>query len=450
MPFNPQALRGRNARAIVYALKHLDSPSSYAQIKSLDDLRLDTVLHEIKLADGRQGFLSRSGLEHVQNMAHALHEAGLFQGEADLDDVSRAMWKVLERLLSRKMRPESADELAALVGAELTPQIQDRTFVVPFSGIEFQGIDDLDLGGLRVVRPNIAHLDEAGVAHDFADVPKLIERHRGLLWIVGTTRGTPRIAEESFRARVDLTAGLLAMTGASMLNEGARRLHIGPSLDSRYSQDSATWFSWDNAILGLSIHQGGNFRPPLPIDAAMRDQIHSASTIATATRIIGSDARTDLEETVSRGFHWFADAHRDPVLVMQFVKYWSCVEAFFSSKENSQITRSVSTGLAAVLVFSGFGFVPPTEYAGLKRRVVQLYAKRSRAVHGASRSHITEQDVADLSKWTAWLLTAMLSFVERGYSECSAVKAASELVDAQAVGPRTGDSTKESRPLEDG
>ncbi|HNG82878.1 MAG TPA: HEPN domain-containing protein, partial [Burkholderiaceae bacterium] len=87
--------------------------------------------------------------------------------------------------------------------------------------------------------------------------------------------------------------------------------------------------------------------------------------------IFETEERTPLQEAIARAFHWFADAHRDPTPVMQFVKYWTCIETFFSN-DRDEITKSVSIGIAAVLVFGGYEFVPQGDYARVKRRAANL------------------------------------------------------------------------------
>ncbi|MCP5984248.1 hypothetical protein NL349_26725, partial [Klebsiella pneumoniae] len=91
-----------------------------------------------------------------------------------------------------------------------------------------------------------------------------------------------------------------------------------------------------------------------------------------------------------------------------------CIEAFFSG-DQKDITRSVSVGLASVLVFGGYQFAPVEDYPVLKKRIAKLYGLRSKAVHRASRTHITENDVAELSHRVAQLLANAISFSERGY-----------------------------------
>jgi len=94
--------------------------------------------------------------------------------------------------------------------------------------------------------------------------------------------------------------------------------------------------------------------------------------------------------------------------------HWSCIETFFSIDQEG-ITKSVSICIAAVLVFGGYEFVPQEDYSNVKKQVARLYGLRSQAIHRASRSHVTESDVAQLSRYAAQLLINVASFVERGY-----------------------------------
>jgi len=238
---------------------------------------------------------------------------------------------------------------------------------------------------------------------------------------------------------VDLVAGLVAVAAATMLKSGATRIFISPNMTGHDSHGDATWFSWEEPRANFTLHRSGLRGMPFEIDSNLREQLYQASTIATAMRIFESEKRTPLEEAIRRGFHWFADAHRDPTAVMQFVKYWSCIETFFSSGEN-EITKSVSIGVAAVLVFGGYEFVPREDYLNVKKRVTSLYGLRSRAVHRASRSHITGSDVAELSRYAAQLLINAVSFVERGYQTPDEIKRHSMHLDEQ-IGLRRGVDT---------
>lgn len=190
----------------------------------------------------------------------------------------------------------------------------------------------------------------------------------------------------------------------------------------------AVWFSWHERDRGLTTHFASPRGQPFPVNTALGNGSDMARMVYRTFAILQASDRTQLEEAIARAVYWYSDAHRDPVLVMKLVKYWSCVEAFFSFEEEA-ITHGVSAGLASILVFGGFHFVPPSEYSALKKQIVDLYNLRSRAVHRGSHQHTTERDVAQFSQWVAWMIISMVGLVEQGYTTLKEVKAQTDRLD---------------------
>lgn len=412
----------KQARIIKRALAQLAGAKSFKPIRSLDDFGDVPFGRELQLTNHRMVLLSDCGMEQVEMIVATTVEVDPFKGLADYADIWSASWKTLEELVSNGQMAESAQEWLNHISGRIKPQIQSRIVIVPFVGVELKGIDDLTLGSFKLLRPSTGHLETMGVDHEWANVSKVIEGYRDReLWLQGCVRGTPRLVESRFRTLADLIAGLLAVAVGVLSKSGATRVFISPNMSGHDSHGDATWFSWEAEAANFTTHGSGLRGVPFEIDSGLREQLYQASTFATAMRIFEAETRTPLEEAIARGFHWFADAHRDPTPVMQFVKYWSCIETFFSN-DRDEITKSVSIGIAAVLVFGGYEFVPQSDYAKVKGRAANLYALRSQAVHRASRTHVNERDVADLSRYAAQLLINMLSFVERGYQSPGEIK----------------------------
>lgn len=426
----PFSLNRKQARTIERALSRLVGDKSFIDVRSIEDLKGVTITHELHLPDGRMKMLSNSGLEQLEILVSTVHDADSFRGLADYADLWHASKKTFAELSAANLMAETAQEWLGSLSARLAPEIRSRTFAVPFVGLELKGIDELALGPYKIIRPSISFLDQAGVDHSWTDVPSKLQSYRYWeLWLTGSALGTHRVAESRIRTQSVLVAGLIAVVAAAMLPNGATKLFISPNMTGHDTDGRATWFSWGEAGSDFALHSSGLRGSPLPIDANLRNQFGDARYITTAMRIFQSESRTPLEDAVVRGFHWFADAHRDPTQVMQLVKYWSCIETLFSS-DQEDITRSLSVGVASVLVFGGYGFAKVDDYQGLKKRVAKLYALRSRAVHRASRNHVKVRDVAELSRFTGQLLLNALSFIEDGYQTPAEIKAHSQRIDA--------------------
>lgn len=106
---------------------------------------------------------------------------------------------------------------------------------------------------------------------------------------------------------------------------------------------------------------------------------------------------------------------------MRLVKFWSCIECFFSF-EKTKTTNSIIDGLSLTLVYGGYHFIEPEKEKGLRKRIEELYELRSQAVHDARHEHTTQRDVADVSQWAAWLIMTMLKLTESGYETRAQIK----------------------------
>lgn len=191
----------------------------------------------------------------------------------------------------------------------------------------------------------------------------------------------------------------------------------------------SAWFSWHETERVLTTHFVFPHGQPLEVNVALGDESDLVRFIHRALDILQASKRTELEEAIARAVYWYSDAHRDPIHIMRLVKYWSCVEAFFSF-DGEEITHAVSSGLASILVFGGFRFVEPSEYSAIKKQIANLYSIRSRAVHHGSHQNISEIDVGQFSQWIAWMIVSMVSLVERGYTTLQQVKSQTHRLDA--------------------
>lgn len=423
------ALTKKQYCIIDVALKRLHGVKSFLVQKSMKDfVGVNFLLRELHLTDNRTALLTDVGLAHMQMIVATLDKADFFDGLTDYSDIWNACWRVFEDLLSKGVVTDNAVEFLKLVRERLDVDIGSHTYAVPLFGIEMEGIEEITLGSMKIVRPSISHLDTAGVNHAHADLLSVIEATKQYLWLFGSAKGTPKVAERKFHGQAQLAAGMLAVYAASMFESGASAFRIGVIMSPEQAYGPARWISWDNNNLELTTHGKFIRAQQFKVNGELLDQFATASGFARAFKIFESEQRTELEEAITKGIYWYSDAHRDSVSVMKLIKYWSCVETFFSADKNG-ITKAVSTGLASVLVFGGYNFVPATEYGSLKRKITKLYSLRSRAVHGAAYEHVSERDASDLSQWVAWMLINMVMFVERGYTKVAEIKKITDQLD---------------------
>jgi hypothetical protein len=424
-------LTNKDKRKLLFSVERLFSVKSLTVPKSIGDIPAKKYFErELRLTGNRTIFLTDYGYEHFRAVVDVMHRADFFNGRAEFSDIWRAWRKAVEKWLSNGLEPESADEVVQALADLVAHEIDDHTFVVPLFGIELDGVASFALGAMTILPMSVDVFDTAGVKHDHADVPWLLELNKQYLWLRGTTHGTPSVAQQKFSEQAALTVGMLAITAASMYEWGASGFRIGIVMTPEEAVGRSVWFSWDERGRGLTTHYAFPRGQLFPVNKALGNESDMVRMIYRAFAILQASDRTPLEEAIARAVYWYSDAHRDPVLVMKLVKYWSCVEAFFSF-ENEEITHAVSAGLTSVLVFGGFHFVPPSEYSAVKKQIVDLYSLRSRAVHRGSHQHTTEQHVAQFSQWVAWMIITMVALVETGYTTLKEVKEQTDRLDGQ-------------------
>lgn len=424
-------LTGKNKRTLLFVAQRLCSRKALIFPKSIKDIPSEQYFtRELRLKGNRTIFLSDSGYEQFRTVVDILAQADLFGGLAEYSDIWSASRKVLEMWLSDGIQPESADEVIHAVTHVVEQAVDDFTFIVPIFGIALDDAESLSLGKMTVLHMSSDVLDSAGIEHSHADIPRLLELNKGYLWLKGTTRGTPNVARRTFSEQATLTVGMLAIAAATLYEWGATRFRIGTVMSTEDAIGRSVWFSWRERDRSLTTSYAFPSAQLLPVNKILDDESDLVRVIHRSFEIFQKKDRTELEEAIARAAYWYSDAHRDPVAVMKLIKYWSCVEAFFSFGKDEPITHAVSTGLASILVFGGFRFVPLSDFVELKQKIADLYDLRSRAVHGGVHHHTTERDIAQFSQWVAWMIVSMLALLDLGYTTLKEVKTQTERLNA--------------------
>lgn len=316
-------------------------------------------------------------------------------------DVYSAINDVYEELLSKSLVPESTAELIDLVSEKLRAQIKDRTFAVAIRGVKFEDCSELDVCHIKLVS-DISETLQSKFPEFEKDLPT--QRSHLLLsrpCLIGTYKGTLKATTQWFENQTSLYAALLAIFAGDMYETGAFGFYIEPLL--RHSPAGSLYVNWAVDSSSMShTHSFVNGKSFL-ISKRVHEILDAPGPFSHALTLFQKENLSDIEDMVCRSVYWYGDAHRDPVNVMQFIKYWSCIECLVGSDSNA-ITESLALGLVALLTFGSFPRMEKNDWESNISTTKRLYKLRSRAVHKASYNHITEADVILMSKWAAGLI----------------------------------------------
>lgn len=404
----------KNQRRLDTAVAGLFGARGFFIPETLKDFKgMDVFSRELPLSGGRQLYFTDTGVKHLHTVVELLQEDRVLGRLGSESDISTVCRNLISELLSQGLAPEDGPEFAALVTAKLKEQIKRFTFIVTMAGVTFEGVDEIALGELVLRRPSGDIL--AGCLAKDGEVDDALARMGPGIWLCGTEQGTADVAQQKFVEKARRVAGLLSLIAASLAEWGATSFRIVPVMSAAQNSHAAVWLSFPNDSKALSFHRHFSDTQSFRIPADFLQRLGECDWFPRLVELINREPCNEVEEALIRAIYWFSDAQRDPVREMQLVKFWSCIECFFSF-EGEKTTKKVIRGLAAVMVLGGYQFVPISEHPSLKKRIGELYDQRSRAVHDARYGHVTQRAVADLSRWAAWLIINVVALANNGYT----------------------------------
>lgn len=410
------ALTTKQKRTLERNIDELYSRTSIVANPSMEDYRDPNLeLKMLRLADNRHLLLTSSGFQKLRRIAETLYDADLFDGKAEYQEISTACREVFQSLLSKDLRPDDAIEYVALVQELVRNSICVRTFATPLFGVKLDGIDSLQMGRFFIVDSPRRFIDDAGITCDRGLLQHHFSAAKELDWLMGKSEGTPEAASSRFRTSADLMTGLLALIAAANYEGGAVGFRIGMRMIPDQGNNDALSISWNEIRDELTMCRSFPKSQPLLLGSDFPGELLPIPLLNRALSIIDSPARNQFDATIAKAIFWFADANRELIPVMQLIKFWSCIEAFFSSSR-SGITESIKARLATLLTSQRYGRLNYPDYAVLKERIGHLYNLRSRALHQARHENVLSRHVGDISQWAAWMLISFLAMSCDGFS----------------------------------
>ncbi|MBN6150799.1 hypothetical protein JR065_10640 [Xanthomonas sp. AmX2] len=423
----------KKLRKISYLLNCLRNPSRLEVHKPPfgDGGLIDYLSREIRTPDGRVALLTRTGLAELRELTQMLFDAHLFGSLVGYGDVASSLRSIYGRLLVETGPAFTSVDLIESICQDLKNKIGKRRFAVPLSGVRLEDISKLDLGPVWLVNDLRSTLAEAGESPVRRYVGGALGAVGSATWLVGDIEGTVDVATDRFSSLANLSLGLLAVYGAVSYENGATNFRLCTQMSAETTSARGTYLHWQLDQPNVTVNYQLLKHQTLRINKESADRIYAEKLFDRGFALAASTGSSQLEKAVIRAIHWFSDAQRDPSVVMQFVKYWSCVETFFTSPD--KVVRSVSSGLATTLVAGGYEIYPPDAYFNLKKRISKLYIARCKAVHQGHHDHVSWKDVSDLSEWCAWLILTMLSLLERGYISTKEIRVQIDRLDAVLI-----------------
>lgn len=380
--------------------------------------------------------LSEAGIAALRRITDVIQTVPELRDSCSADEIAQQVHDSYEGWIVRLQQPD-IDEFIVSCTQPLLSQVLERMHLVNLQGLQLSDMDRLDLGAVFICKPDATLLKEVQfggaiteewIMRDFADG----------LWLIGRSSGSPKTSLARFDHHAILVIGMLAVYGAILYEGSIWNSHLRTGLSPQRQSNTTAVFRWDSTGANPTVQRSWGSDRALPLNPSVITYLRTECFLDELSNLPSKKDKTEVEEAILRALYWFADAHGDRNITMRFIKLWSCVECFFALTRDG-ITEANVRGIAITLTFAGYQVGSVEEYPKLKRRLKELYALRSRAVHRAEFDGVQLQDLQDLSRWVGWVVISMAALAQRGYSFLKQIKEQTERLDSSMQSVEAGE-----------
>jgi len=358
--------------------------------------------------------LSEKGYASLRSVAEIVFDADLWPSAVTFGDVYRATLQVYKEAIARRVAPENAEDVVALLRPIIEPEIKAYSYIYPVYGIDGAKAPLAMTLGSATLHHQLDSALRGVKEHSPRDRKMLAEAMRRYSWIHVRASGTRDQSERQALRIASHITGVLAVLAGCTYEGGASAFRIGVTSSAETALGLCRWGFWsdEDRSLGVSMQLGR--AQLMELTPGLFDRATGEHTWQALCALIEKSDRTETEQAICRAIYWYSDAHREGDPTMQLIKYWSCIEAFFTL-QNEQVTEAVSSGIAAVLVYGPYPHPMTPPFGELRKEAKRLYALRSKALHHGYHDACEESDSARLSQFVAWMLLNIWGLNERGY-----------------------------------
>jgi hypothetical protein len=426
MPYN--GMTPKQKRIIERDIETLFSPRAFIPKITIEDIkRLGPFLPSVKYKN-RTIFLSETGVAALRRLKELINNLPILAGSVSKQDINNQVFRSYSNWLESELQPTGQEFTEEAVDS-LLGLVKHYEFLIQVEGIDLKDQDVLELGSIRIQESDRALLQDVNFKGNL-DIESIYEQFKDSLWLIGSGRGSTNALSERLEYRAFLTTGIIAVYGA-ILYKGAFRQTRVCAITSPFEHSKAvSSLMWEIGGKNPWVSRKFGTDQDLPIDSDSVTYLTEVCFLKQLASLPDRTDRSELQESILNSIYWFADAYRDRIPTMQFLKLWTCAECFFSIK-NEGFTELNAKGIAVILTFGGYNIVEVCDYAAFKKRIKHLYRLRSKALHRAKFGHIRIQDLDDFSRWIAWVIISMVTLAEQGYKTLHQVHEQISRLDGQ-------------------
>jgi len=309
----------------------------------------------------------------------------------------------------------------------LSQKIDDYSYVCRIEGITFDDVDNIIIGNRNIRKYN------TDIITDLSDVTDIIgeainKEYKGRLIVVGSEKGSSSVSKEKFFHHAEQSLCVLRLFSCALYGQAIHRTNIRLVNNCAHAFGPASCFGWLEATRSISFTRYLRSDQDFEINKELLDYLTEECFFAELSSLIDKQNRTELEDSVVKSIFWLGEAQKDSSHASAWVKLWSCIECFFTL-DNDEITEKNARGISSILIFGGYLYDKYSDYDKIKKKIKNFYKLRSKIVHRAEYTNIDAILLEELSFIVAWVIIAMVSLVERGYTNLCQIQEQAERLD---------------------
>jgi len=418
---------------LIISLKGLSFPKTIDEFKEIGFFPPSFKVKE------REIYLSKDGQIALRRICDFIHQTKKYNDLLNYNDIFKVIIAEIERWINNKLIPDDAEFIEPL-DLLLLKKIDNYTFFCRVEGILFENIDSIIIGKYEIKKYDPMLIFGINDANDLTNVIK--KEYGEALVIIGTERGSKSVAQEKFYHNADLSLCVLGLYSCVLYDSAIRKLNIRLINNCAHAYGAASSFGWGNSERSLIFTRHFRSEQDMKIDQELMNYMSAECFFEMLSSLIGKEQNNDLENAILKSLFWIGEAQKDRSHASAWIKLWSSMECFFTLGD-TEITELNAKGISSILLYGGYSHQEFGNYDQLKKKIKKYYKLRSKVVHRAEYTHIDAVLLDEFSFIAAWIIIAMASLLDRGYTTLSQVQ--KEAVRLDGLGKKSNNQIQPTR-----
>lgn len=421
----------KSEKQLAYSWKILVNPKNYFVPRTIEEYGKVNYLWspQIKI-NSHEWFFRDKSINELKQFVSCIYSIEDIQNTVIYNTVYQSTIREIEIEIISKLESKPIrdfQEILEAIFVRISEKIEKFEFFFSLEGLDLKDINEVDFGDVKIIQFDEEFRNYIFSQREQVDNKEYLDEHilrfidKNLLKqvvIKCSTVGDFEKAQElaRFRARevINYFRYLICVLGHQRIYENLIKIDI---LSQAYIQgeDFLVRYANNGSIIIVSGAGRKNLEK-FPINEERLRELKEKAFFDDIVGILNSKERTELEGCIVTAIYWAGEAQNEFDWDVAFLKYWTALESIFSYKKE-EITQSLAKGISVLLAFGAYRFIDINEIKQVYNKISKLYKQRSKIIHGGLRQKISDEELAEICKYTSWVILSLLDLRTNGYTK---------------------------------